>query len=536
MLKLASPFLLDPVTEGGLGLSTKEVGIAYGTVGLIALTLGGLCGGWVISRVGLKRALWPLVAAMHVPNVAFLLLAMTHPTSLAVISAALAVEQFGYGLGFTAYLMNMIHVADGEKKTAHYAICTGFMALGMMIPGMWSGWLQDQIGHFALLHLGAGGHAAQRGDGGPHEHPRRLRQEGGRHAMKRRDLLGLATAPLLAACTTPPPSEPAPVVEAAPTPQPSASAPTPAGPPPREWRAAWVATVANIDWPSKRGLSAEAQQAEIRSLCDTAVRVGLNALILQVRPSADALYESALEPWSEFLTGTQGQHPGYDPLAVWLAEARLRGLELHASLNPYRARSSTAKSAPAALHVSRSQPDWVKRYGDQLWIDPGEAFALEHDDEPPRQLHAPRDRQRRDGVRRRHDRAEHERHGPRKHQQPVHRCRGRGGGEQHAADREQRDRPEVELELAPAHRDRGRVDERRQHDEQHELGREVDLGQARYQREDYARDHEQDRGRDLQRPGREARPRRPPRAVRRRVESSGPWVRALAPEPIEDRS
>ncbi len=147
LLKLATPFLLDPVSEGGLGLSTKDVGIAYGTVGLTALTLGGLCGGWVISKVGLKKALWPLVLAMHVPNVAFLVLALTHPTSLAVISAALAVEQFGYGLGFTAYLMYMIHVADGPQKTAHYAICTGFMALGMMIPGMWSGWLQDHMGY-----------------------------------------------------------------------------------------------------------------------------------------------------------------------------------------------------------------------------------------------------------------------------------------------------------------------------------------------------------------------------------------------------
>lgn len=147
LLKLASPFLLDPVDKGGLGLSNQAVGFAYGTVGLTALTLGGLVGGWVISRIGLKRALWPLVAAMHVPNVAFLLLALTHPTDLAVISAALAVEQFGYGLGFTAYLMYMILVADGEKKTAHYAICTGFMALGMMIPGMWSGWLQDHIGY-----------------------------------------------------------------------------------------------------------------------------------------------------------------------------------------------------------------------------------------------------------------------------------------------------------------------------------------------------------------------------------------------------
>ncbi|MFG6457508.1 MFS transporter [Pelomonas nitida] len=147
LLKLASPFLLDAVDQGGLGLSTKAVGLAYGIVGIAALTLGGLVGGWVISRVGLKRALWPLVAAMHLPNVAFLLLALTHPTDLIVISAALAVEQFGYGLGFTAYLMFMIHVADGPQKTSHYAICTGFMALGMMIPGMWSGWLQDHIGY-----------------------------------------------------------------------------------------------------------------------------------------------------------------------------------------------------------------------------------------------------------------------------------------------------------------------------------------------------------------------------------------------------
>lgn len=147
LLKLASPFLLDPLEAGGLGLSTKEVGIAYGTVGLTALTLGGLAGGWVISRVGLKRALWPLILAMHVPNLVFLALALWHPHNLWIISSALAVEQFGYGLGFTAYLMYMILVAEGPHKTAHYAICTGFMALGMMLPGMWSGWLQDQIGY-----------------------------------------------------------------------------------------------------------------------------------------------------------------------------------------------------------------------------------------------------------------------------------------------------------------------------------------------------------------------------------------------------
>ncbi|KQW45700.1 MULTISPECIES: glycoside hydrolase family 10 protein [unclassified Roseateles] len=197
--------------------------------------------------------------------------------------------------------------------------------------------------------------------------------------MKRRDLLSLASVPLLAACATPPtpPTAPSPTDAALAA---SSQAPGAAGklppPPPREWRAAWIATVANIDWPSKPGLSAEAQQAEIKSLCDTAVNIGLNALILQVRTSADALYESKLEPWSEYLTGTQGQHPGYDPLAVWLAECRLRGLELHAWINPYRARHSSAKSELASTHIGRSR-DWVKRYGDQLWMDPGDPAAAE---------------------------------------------------------------------------------------------------------------------------------------------------------------
>ena len=151
LLKLASPFLLDKVELGGLGLSTSDVGIAYGTVGLTALTVGGLCGGVVIAQWGLKRVLWPLVLAMHVPNAAFLLLAWAQPGNLWVVSSALAVEQFGYGLGFTAYMMFMILVADGPHKTAHYAICTGFMALGMMLPGMWSGWLQAQLGYLPFF-------------------------------------------------------------------------------------------------------------------------------------------------------------------------------------------------------------------------------------------------------------------------------------------------------------------------------------------------------------------------------------------------
>jgi PAT family beta-lactamase induction signal transducer AmpG len=151
LLKLATPFLMDKLDAGGIGLSTKAVGIAYGTVGLTALTVGGLLGGWVISRVGLKRALWPLVLLMHVPNAVFLLLAIAQPQDVVVVSTALAVEQFGYGLGFTAYLMVMILVADGPHKTAHYAICTGFMALGMMLPGMWSGWLQQQWGYTSFF-------------------------------------------------------------------------------------------------------------------------------------------------------------------------------------------------------------------------------------------------------------------------------------------------------------------------------------------------------------------------------------------------
>ena len=146
-LKLLSPFMLDKREVGGLGLTTQQVGIVYGTVGIIALTVGGLVGGWIISLYGLKRMLWPMILAMHAPIVAFLLLAMFQPTSLWLIGSALAVEQFGYGFGFTAYMLYMMMLADGPHKTAHYAICTGFMALGMMLPGMAAGWIEDHIGY-----------------------------------------------------------------------------------------------------------------------------------------------------------------------------------------------------------------------------------------------------------------------------------------------------------------------------------------------------------------------------------------------------
>ena len=146
-LKLLSPFMLDKREVGGLGLTTQQVGIVYGTVGIIALTVGGLVGGWIISLYGLKRMLWPMILAMHAPIVAFLLLAMFQPTSLWIIGSALAVEQFGYGFGFTAYMLYMMMLADGPHKTAHYAICTGFMALGMMLPSMAAGWIEDHIGY-----------------------------------------------------------------------------------------------------------------------------------------------------------------------------------------------------------------------------------------------------------------------------------------------------------------------------------------------------------------------------------------------------
>ncbi len=153
-----------------------------------------------------------------------------------------------------------------------------------------------------------------------------------------------------------------------------------APPAPREFRAAWVATVANIDWPSRKGLSSAAQQAEALALLDQAVALRLNAIVLQVRTSADALYTSTLEPWSEVLSGKQGQapEPFYDPLSFWVEQAHRRGLELHAWFNPFRARQSQASTNADARHLSRSQPQWVKRYGDQLWIDPGEPAAAEH--------------------------------------------------------------------------------------------------------------------------------------------------------------
>jgi len=142
----------------------------------------------------------------------------------------------------------------------------------------------------------------------------------------------------------------------------------------REFRGAWVATVYNLDWPTRPGLPAATQQAQLRELLDRAASLHLNAILLQIRPASDALYASTKEPWSEFLSGAAGVSPGYDPLAFAIEEAHVRGLELHAWINPFRAALKANQTLPPN-HVVRRHPEWVRRFGKQLWIDPGEPKA-----------------------------------------------------------------------------------------------------------------------------------------------------------------
>ena len=147
LVKMMNPFLLDPVSQGGLGLSTETVGIVYGSVGVLALTAGGILGGIAASRWGLKRSLWPMAMALTLPCLSFVFLAAFQPQNLWLISSCVALDQFGYGFGFTAYMLYLIYFSEGEFKTAHYSLCTAFMAMSMMLPGMVAGYVQESIGY-----------------------------------------------------------------------------------------------------------------------------------------------------------------------------------------------------------------------------------------------------------------------------------------------------------------------------------------------------------------------------------------------------
>ena len=147
LVKMMNPFLLDSQADGGLGMSTESVGLIYGTIGVAALTAGGILGGIAASRWGLKKSLWPMALALTLPCLSFVFLAAFQPSNVWVISSCVTLDQFGYGFGFTAYMLYLIYFSDGEFKTAHYSLCTAFMALSMMIPGMAAGYIQEMLGY-----------------------------------------------------------------------------------------------------------------------------------------------------------------------------------------------------------------------------------------------------------------------------------------------------------------------------------------------------------------------------------------------------
>ena len=147
LIKMCQPFLVRGTETGALGLSTEIVGLIYGTFGVIALLAGGIVGGIVASKIGLKRSLWIMAACMTLPCLTFVYLAIYQPDNIIIISIALCIEQFGYGFGFTAYMLYMMYFSEGEFKTSHYAICTAFMALSMMLPGFVAGYIQEAIGY-----------------------------------------------------------------------------------------------------------------------------------------------------------------------------------------------------------------------------------------------------------------------------------------------------------------------------------------------------------------------------------------------------
>jgi PAT family beta-lactamase induction signal transducer AmpG len=147
LIKLAAPFLLDTKAAGGLELNNEQVGWAYGTVGVIGLVLGGILGGIAASKKGLRFWIWPMTLAIMLPNFAFVYMAYAQPSNIILIQVLIAIEQFGYGFGFTAYMLYLIYFVQGENRTSHYAIATGIMALGMMVPGMISGWIQELLNY-----------------------------------------------------------------------------------------------------------------------------------------------------------------------------------------------------------------------------------------------------------------------------------------------------------------------------------------------------------------------------------------------------
>ena len=147
LVKMMNPFLLDSMEQGGLGLSTEAVGIVYGTIGVAALTIGGILGGIAASRWGLKKALWPMALSLTLPCLSFVFLAAFQPDNIGIIGSCVALDQFGYGFGFTAYMLYLIYFSDGKFKTAHYSLCTAFMALSMMLPGMVAGYIQEAVGY-----------------------------------------------------------------------------------------------------------------------------------------------------------------------------------------------------------------------------------------------------------------------------------------------------------------------------------------------------------------------------------------------------
>ncbi|WP_027066449.1 MFS transporter [Maribacter sp. Hel_I_7] len=147
LVKMASPFLLDTPDKGGLGYSTEQLGTIFGTAGVIFLSIGGILGGILISRDGLKKWMLPMVLSLNLPNILYAVLAATDTTNIYAVTATVIFEKFGYGFGFAAFLMYLIYIADGKSKTSHYAIATGFMALGMMLPGMISGYIQQWLGY-----------------------------------------------------------------------------------------------------------------------------------------------------------------------------------------------------------------------------------------------------------------------------------------------------------------------------------------------------------------------------------------------------